>query len=194
MALGWVILPSIRVLRVWEAFSSLATLMVFLGPSSVQYRFCPIQSTAIPSTVWIPVEYIDKMNGTEKNERDIWVVHLIYPPSMSRQQKTASFCTHHPSLWCLSQCHQFSGDRWCSWWHQRNRWIQSQCGSPGLLGYLGSQWGWCARHTHLHACPYHGWHQAGLYRTQGRAHALVLRRKNVIYYMQESPTMENAVV
>lgn len=36
MALGWVILPSIRVFLVWAAFSSLATLMVFLGPSSVQ--------------------------------------------------------------------------------------------------------------------------------------------------------------
>lgn len=54
MARGWVILPSMRVLRVWEAFSSLATLMVFSGPSSVQYRFWPIQSTAMPSTVWIP--------------------------------------------------------------------------------------------------------------------------------------------
>lgn len=36
MALGCVILPSIRVFLVWAAFSSLATLMVFLGPSSVQ--------------------------------------------------------------------------------------------------------------------------------------------------------------
>ena len=54
MARGWVILPSMRVLRVCEAFSSRATLMLFLGPSSVQYRLSAIQSTAIPSTVWIP--------------------------------------------------------------------------------------------------------------------------------------------
>lgn len=36
MALGWLILPSMRILRVREAFSSLATLIVFFGPSSVQ--------------------------------------------------------------------------------------------------------------------------------------------------------------
>lgn len=54
MARGWVIFPSMRVLRVCEAFSSRATLMVFLGPSSVQYKLLAIQSTAIPSTVWIP--------------------------------------------------------------------------------------------------------------------------------------------
>lgn len=54
MARGWVIFPSIRVLRVCEAFSSRATLMVFLGPSSVQYKLSAIQSTAMPSTVWIP--------------------------------------------------------------------------------------------------------------------------------------------
>lgn len=54
MARGWVIFPSMRVLRVCEAFSSRATLMVFLGPSSVQYKLSAIQSTAMPSTVWIP--------------------------------------------------------------------------------------------------------------------------------------------
>lgn len=54
MARGWVIFPSISVFRVWAAFSSRATLMVFFGPSSVQYRLFPIQSTAIPSTLWMP--------------------------------------------------------------------------------------------------------------------------------------------
>lgn len=53
MARGWVIFPSISVFRVREAFSSRATLIVFLGPSSVQYKLSAIQSTAIPSTVWI---------------------------------------------------------------------------------------------------------------------------------------------
>lgn len=56
IARGCVIFPSISVFRVWAAFSSRATLMVFLGPSSVQYRLFPIQSTAIPSTLWMPLE------------------------------------------------------------------------------------------------------------------------------------------
>lgn len=55
MARGCVIFPSISVFLVWAAFSSRATLMVFLGPSSVQYRLFPIQSTAIPSTLWMPL-------------------------------------------------------------------------------------------------------------------------------------------
>lgn len=38
------------------------------------------------------------MNGTEKRETDIGVVHLIYPPSMSRQQKTSQ---HHSALTIL---------------------------------------------------------------------------------------------
>lgn len=61
MARGWVIFPSMRVLRVCEAFSSRATLMVFLGPSSVQYKLSAIQSTAIPSTVWIPETNTNKL-------------------------------------------------------------------------------------------------------------------------------------
>lgn len=64
IARGWVIFPSMRVLRVCDAFSRRATLMVFLGPSSVQYKLSAIQSTAIPSTVWIPK--IDKATASKQ--------------------------------------------------------------------------------------------------------------------------------
>lgn len=66
MARGCVIFPSISVFRVWAAFSSRATLMVFLGPSSVQYRLFPIQSTAIPSTLWMPLG--EKQSGFVTSE------------------------------------------------------------------------------------------------------------------------------
>lgn len=51
MARGCDMFPSSRVFLVWEAFSSLATLIVFLYPSLVQYKLFPIQSTEIPSTL-----------------------------------------------------------------------------------------------------------------------------------------------
>lgn len=54
--LGWDMSPSNNVFLLWAAFSSLATAIVFLWPSLVQYRLFPIQSTAIPSTLSRSVE------------------------------------------------------------------------------------------------------------------------------------------
>lgn len=51
IARGWDIFPSKSVFLVWDALSRLATLIVFLYPSLVQYKLFPIQSTEMPSTL-----------------------------------------------------------------------------------------------------------------------------------------------
>lgn len=96
MARGWVIFPSMRVLRVCEAFSSRATLMVFLGPSSVQYKLSAIQSTAMPSTVWIP--------GTNTNcwwEAYFYSTHTYYT-SIKIYFETFKFKPwFYAAYWCI---------------------------------------------------------------------------------------------
>lgn len=109
MALGCVIFPSISVFRVCAAFSSRATLMVFLGPSSVQYRLFPIQSTAIPSTLWIPAgqSSLRKQREDEEDEeeqRQPCGVRSAPRPSSAPRGSAPSFrmvSLSVPSIFCL---------------------------------------------------------------------------------------------
>lgn len=177
MARGWLIFPSMRVLRVCEAFSSLATLIVFLGPSSVQYRLPPIQSTAIPSTVWIPEISWRRWWGEKAISWTIEDKNFKKNLLMEVFLSFTIFFPYLPSGWCLFLCRLSSAVQWYNWWHRRSRWTHCQHGNPELWGSSSSRWVSCTHLEPWRSCPCPGWFRDDLYRTPGTVHGLVLQSR-----------------